>query len=63
MAAAETIMTGTITGATSDTYTPKAGDVGGALTATASYFDGESDPKAIIMDIIDNEAEEDSSIG
>ena len=29
-------------GATSDTYKPKAGDVGGTLTATASYFDGES---------------------
>ena len=33
---------GPITGATSDTYKPKAGDVGGTLTATASYFDGES---------------------
>ena len=33
---------GAITDATSDTYTPKAGDVGGTLTATASYFDGES---------------------
>ena len=33
---------GDITGATSDTYKPKAGDVGGTLTATASYFDGES---------------------
>ena len=33
--------------ATSDTYTPKAGDVGGILTATASYFDGESDPSDI----------------
>ena len=33
---------GPITGATSDTYKPKAGDVGGILTATASYFDGES---------------------
>ena len=33
---------GDITGATSDTYTPKAGDVGGALTATPSYFDGHS---------------------
>ena len=27
---------------TSDTYTPKAGDVGGTLTATAEYFDGHS---------------------
>ena len=35
---------GPITGATSDTYTPKAGDVGGTLTATASYFDGHSYP-------------------
>ena len=33
---------GEITGATSDTYKPKAGDVGGILTATASYFDAES---------------------
>ena len=36
----------TSTGATSDTYTPKAGDVGGTLTATASYFrrgDGPND--------------------
>ena len=33
---------GPIMGATSDTYKPKAGDVGGTLTATASYFDGES---------------------
>ena len=39
--AAETVL-GDITDATSDTYTPKAGDVGGTLTATASYFDGES---------------------
>ena len=31
---------GDITGATSDSYKPKAGDVGGILTATASYFDG-----------------------
>ena len=37
---------GDITGATSDTYTPTAGDVGGALTVTASYFDGESAPAA-----------------
>ena len=35
---------GAITGATSDTYTPKAGDVDGTLTATASYFDGQSAP-------------------
>ena len=34
----------TIAGATSDTYTPKAGDVGGMLTATASYFDGQKPP-------------------
>ena len=27
---------------TSNTYTPKAGDVGNTLTVTASYFDGES---------------------
>ena len=33
---------GPITGATTDTYKPKAGDVGGILTATARYFDGES---------------------
>ena len=33
-----------IAGATSDTYTPKAGDVEGTLTATASYFDGQSAP-------------------
>ena len=33
---------GDIDDATSDTYKPKAGDVGGTLTATASYFDGES---------------------
>ena len=33
--------TGPIAGATSDTYTPKAGDVGGTLTATASYTDGD----------------------
>ena len=35
---------GDIPGATSDTYTPKAGDVGGALTATAMYFDGQNMP-------------------
>ena len=37
---------GDIANATSDTYTPTAGDVGGTLTATASYFDGESAPDA-----------------
>ena len=41
---------GDITGATSDTYTPKAGDVGGALTATAMYFDGQNMP----IDITNN---------
>ena len=40
---AETTEQGGIPGATSDTYTPKAGDVRGILTATASYFDGASD--------------------
>ena len=40
-------ITGDIAGATSDTYTPKAGDVGGTLTATASYFDGQSAPDTI----------------
>ena len=35
---------GDFTGATSDTYKPKAGDVGGTLTATASYFDGAERP-------------------
>ena len=34
---------GDIEDANSDTYIPKAGDVGGTLTATASYFDGASD--------------------
>ena len=38
---------GDIAGATSDTYTPKAGDVDGALTATASYFDGQNIPSDI----------------
>ena len=38
---------GPIAGATSDTYTPKVGDVRGTLTATASYFDGQSAPDAI----------------
>ena len=38
------IINGDIAGATSDTYTPKAGDVEGTLTATASYFDGQSAP-------------------
>ena len=37
---------GNIAGATSDTYTPKAGDVGETLTATASYFDLANDPDA-----------------
>ena len=41
---ARTTEDGPIAGATSDTYTPKAGDVGGILTATASYFDGQSAP-------------------
>ena len=48
---------GPIAGATSDTYTPKAGDVGGILTATASYFDGESPPdiaKKGAMKLADN---------
>ena len=46
-ATATTTTDGPITGATSDTYTPKAGDVGGTLTAAASYFDGESTVAAI----------------
>ena len=33
---------GPIEGETSDTYVPKAGDVGGTLTATAMYDDGHS---------------------
>ena len=33
---------GEITDANSDTYTPVLGDVGDTLTATASYFDGQS---------------------
>ena len=37
---------GPIAGATSDTYTPKAGDFDGNLMATASYFDGQSAPDA-----------------
>ena len=37
---------GDIAGATSDTYTPKAGDFRGTLMATASYFDGQSAPDA-----------------
>ena len=48
---------GPIAGATSDTYTPKAGDIDGSLTATASYFDGESAPdseKKAAMDAADN---------
>ena len=44
---------GPIAGATSDTYTPKAGDVGGPLTATATYFDGQNTPS----DITDNNNE------
>ena len=36
---------GDITVSTSDTYTPKAGDVGGTLTVTATYFDGQSAPR------------------
>ena len=32
------------TDATSDTYTPKVMDLVGTLTATASYFDGQSAP-------------------
>ena len=35
---------GNITGATTDTYKPVAGDVGGILRATASYFDGQNAP-------------------
>ena len=41
---------GDIAGATSDTYTPKAGDVDGTLTATASYFDGANAPEAAAAD-------------
>ena len=37
---------GSIPGATSDTYTPKMGDVNGTLTATARYFDGQNVPDA-----------------
>ena len=36
---------GNIEDANSDTYTPKAGDVGGTLTATASYTDGHGSDK------------------
>ena len=43
---AATTAPGDIPGATSDTYTPKMGDVGGTLTATARYFDGQNDPDA-----------------
>ena len=32
-----------------DTYTPKAGDVGGTLTATASYTDGHERPSRYRM--------------
>ena len=39
---------GRTTVSTSDTYTPKSGDIGQTLTVTASYFDGESDPSADI---------------
>ena len=35
-----------IEGATLDTYTPVAADIGDTLTATAMYFDGESAPAA-----------------
>ena len=35
-----------IEGATSDTYTPVADDVGEIVTVTAMYFDGHSDPDA-----------------
>ena len=41
---------GSTTVSTSDTYTPKAGDVGGTLTVTASYFDGESTVADIAAD-------------
>ena len=55
---------GDITGATSDTYKPKAGDVGGTLTATASYFDGEGDvdaaTKKTAMEAADNAVELDT---
>ena len=37
---------GDIEDANSDTYMPKAGDVGGTLTATASYTDGEAADKS-----------------
>ena len=37
---------GNIAGANSDTYTPKTEDIDDTLTATASYFDGASDPDA-----------------
>ena len=38
---------GNIEDANSDTYVPKAGDVGGTLTATASYTDGEAAGKSM----------------
>ena len=41
---------GEIEGATSDTYIPKAGDVGGTLTATASYTDGHASGKTAMKD-------------
>ena len=37
---------GDISGATSATYTPKAGDIGGTLTATATYRDAAGDDMA-----------------
>ena len=40
---------GDIPRATSDTYTPVAGDVGEILTATAMYFDGKIDPDNATM--------------
>ena len=41
---------GNIEDANSDTYTPKAGDVGGDLTATASYTDGHGPSKTAEKD-------------
>ena len=40
---------GDIEDATADTYIPKAGDVSGALTATASYTDGEDSGKTAFL--------------
>ena len=53
---------GAITGATSDTYKPVAGDVGGTLTAMASYFDGQSADadKKTAEKVADNAVERDS---